>query len=380
MSLRSKRLHSRLIIFSGSGKTLIAVLLLQHILVQELEDRKLGKPKRVSFFLVDSVALVFQQYAVLECNLDQPMERFCGDMDFNLSNKEFWQKQFSSNMVIVCTAAVLENCLLRNYVSMDGINLLVFDEAHHAKKNHAYARIIKDFYAQAKDSSTRPRVFGMTASPVDARVDVQKAALELEGLLHCRIATASDPSLMQHMADAKRDEILPYETLSVPFETNLYSQLKPRLASLVAFDKPLRWAKEASSELGPWCSDQVWQNAFSGDELNKIIAKTERKLRDAKVRDFDKVLSESLKKIEEASAVVQNHHFAEPSLSTTYLSSKVQNLVVYLRGRFELPSPDRCIIFVKQRYTARLLANLLERENIGTPHLRVGTLVSFPGF
>lgn len=36
----------------GSGKTLIAVLLLRHIFDQELEDRALGKPKRISFFLV----------------------------------------------------------------------------------------------------------------------------------------------------------------------------------------------------------------------------------------------------------------------------------------------------------------------------------------
>lgn len=37
---------------TGSGKTLIAVLLLRHIFAQELEDRALGKPKRISFFLV----------------------------------------------------------------------------------------------------------------------------------------------------------------------------------------------------------------------------------------------------------------------------------------------------------------------------------------
>jgi endoribonuclease Dicer len=41
-----------LILSQGSGKTLIAVLLLQHILKQELEDRAMGKPKRVAFFLV----------------------------------------------------------------------------------------------------------------------------------------------------------------------------------------------------------------------------------------------------------------------------------------------------------------------------------------
>ena len=37
-------------------------------------------------------------------------------------------------------------------------------------------RIIKDFYLSEPDMRKRPKVFGMTASPVDARVDVVKAA------------------------------------------------------------------------------------------------------------------------------------------------------------------------------------------------------------
>ena len=37
---------------TGSGKTLIAVLLLKHIIDKELEDRAVGKRRRISFFLV----------------------------------------------------------------------------------------------------------------------------------------------------------------------------------------------------------------------------------------------------------------------------------------------------------------------------------------
>lgn len=37
-------------------------------------------------------------------------------------------------------------------------------------------RIIKDFYIPQDNLVKRPKVFGMTASPVDARVDVVKAA------------------------------------------------------------------------------------------------------------------------------------------------------------------------------------------------------------
>lgn len=40
----------------GSGKTLIAVLLLRHIIDHELEDRGNGKQPRIAFFLVDVVS------------------------------------------------------------------------------------------------------------------------------------------------------------------------------------------------------------------------------------------------------------------------------------------------------------------------------------
>ena len=39
-------------VLSGSGKTLIAVLLLKHTIDEELENRGFGKPPRISFFLV----------------------------------------------------------------------------------------------------------------------------------------------------------------------------------------------------------------------------------------------------------------------------------------------------------------------------------------
>lgn len=48
-------------------------------------------------------------------------------------------------MVIVCTAEILYQCLMHSFISIDQINLLIFDEAHHAKKNHAYARSVLEY-------------------------------------------------------------------------------------------------------------------------------------------------------------------------------------------------------------------------------------------
>ena len=86
------------------------------------------------------MTLVFQQFAVLECNLNQKIDQFCGEMSTDLWTKSVWDKHFQDNMAIVCTAEILYNCLLHSFISIDQINLLIFDEAHHAKKNHSYAR------------------------------------------------------------------------------------------------------------------------------------------------------------------------------------------------------------------------------------------------
>lgn len=49
---RAKMENTIAVLDTGSGKTLIAVLLLRHIIDEELERRAAGQPHRISFFLV----------------------------------------------------------------------------------------------------------------------------------------------------------------------------------------------------------------------------------------------------------------------------------------------------------------------------------------
>lgn len=136
---RAKTTNTIACLDTGSGKTLIAVLLLRHIIDRELEDRAVGEPHKVAFFLCCSVALAFQQFSVLETNLDHSIARLVGHDDPDGFSRSDWQQQFASHKVIVCTPAVLEKCLSRGHITMKQINLLVIDEAHHTKKNHPYA-------------------------------------------------------------------------------------------------------------------------------------------------------------------------------------------------------------------------------------------------
>jgi endoribonuclease Dicer len=63
------------------------------------------------------------------------------------------------------TAQIFLHLLIHGFVRMDQVNLLIMDECHHCKKNHPYNIIMREFYTRCPPNS-RPRVFGMTASPL----------------------------------------------------------------------------------------------------------------------------------------------------------------------------------------------------------------------
>ncbi|PGH00288.1 endoribonuclease Dicer [Blastomyces parvus] len=358
---------------TGSGKTLIAVLLLKHMIQNELTDRANGKPPRISFFLVDSVTLVYQQAAVLKANIDQNIDKFCGAMQTDLWSRDIWDKHFSKNMVIVCTAEVLHQCLLRSFIQMERINLLIFDEAHHAKKDHPYARIVKDFYLQRTELQHRPKIFGMTASPVDAKVDVVKAARTLETLLDSQIATASNLDALRQAIPRPNEQVWVYDRLDDPCETELYKSMQSRFGGIRPLKKIFSFALEASSTLGRWCSDWLWKFALDEAELPNIEGKISKSYLQSRSGDHSKGVDEAIALLQEAGALIKSHPFYTPVDCTEHLSSKVRLLAHELSRYFERHTDTKCIVFVQQRYTARLLAELFSR--IGTQHMRTGVLI-----
>jgi len=359
-------------------------MLLRHIIAQELDDRAAGKEKRVSFFLVcavsptfsqpntkvqaDKVGLVRQQWAVLEANLDHPVVGYWGE-SVDWVDAAFWTNSIAENMIIVCTAAILHQGLTYSHVRMDQINLLIFDEAHHAKKKHPYAQIIKDFYSIA---DTKPKIFSMTASPVDAQVDVNKAARELEGLLQSEIATVADPAVLhQTVCKPKEEQMLFYERPSHPGESRLTQQLKMLVGRHSLFKNRFVFAGEALYELGPWCVDRFWKLVFKPEDMAKLEAQTTSKF--SRVHRLNSEVDNYLEELREAADLVG--HYALPGLEDRLLSDKVIQLRAVLMSRFkDLQSAG--IVFVQQRFTAMMLADLFQQPEMAIPGFRSTTLVS----
>ncbi|KAF3767855.1 dicer-like endonuclease [Cryphonectria parasitica EP155] len=369
---RAKQQNTIAVLDTGSGKTLIAALLLDHTVNQELEDRAKGLPRRIAFFLVEKVALAFQQHAVLECNLAHSVAVFSGESIKNTWTKGFWETQLADHEVIVCTAEILNQCLQYAYIRIDQINLLVFDEAHHTKKNHPYARIIKDYYASGKDRGLRlPRIFGMTASPVDALIDVRQAAIELEGLLHSRIATTADPDALRRAVGRPKKEIIyKYNPLVKPIQTMLTFKLRPLIANNKQFSKAFAFSEAAARELGTWFVDRMWQLFLEDEELLKLEAKTERSL--SKDMAAPEVVEKHRNAVRSARELIRSHEFPKPEPGL--LSSKLKTLSKLLEEYFT-DSSIRCIVFVERRWTAKLLTDFFESHAAEIPGLKVGSLM-----
>ncbi|EMC91542.1 hypothetical protein BAUCODRAFT_570103 [Baudoinia panamericana UAMH 10762] len=397
---RAQKSNTIAVLDTGSGKTLIAVLLLKWIIDVELERRATGEQPQIAFFLVASVTLVYQQLAVLQQNLDHPVARVCGADGVDNWSKARWMKLFVENKVIVATADVLHACLAHSFISMKQISLLIFDEAHHAKKNHAYARIVKDFYL-SEDEGRRPRIFGMTASPIDAKTDVVQAASELESLLHSQIATTADMSLVEAVKKPK-EHVFQYDALpTTGSETDFLRSIKTRFAVPAMFDGICRQSVEISRHLGRWCADLYLANALSERKLPQYELEADRKYyyRDGGKRDspmlsenedsistsrrtpIEIAVGSNISQLDKRQAVIraiiafveseQSKHAA--IRNETDFSPKVLGLKRFLAPEFETPSSRRCIVFVERRHTARLLSATFKR--FGVPNLRPGFLV-----
>ena len=291
-------------------------------------------------------------------------------------------KEFEQQDVIVCTADVLLHCLHHSFLRTEHINFLIFDEAHHAKRNHPYARIM-GFYAAQKNEGLNPRIFGMTASPVDVdkRDEVSLNATELEWMLDSHIATV-DPSKIKDFVNRPEEDRLFFEPLKDATESQLYKAIESHCVDVEHFRRLFRSAKLIRNELGRWCSNEYWSFAFSDEIAKKQEMKAEQSYSQERVKKSQEDLTNEIKQLQEARSVIDGDQTGTPNLSSPKdvetdvdehaITDKVRQLHAYLNRHFERPTDTRCLVFVERRHTARLLNRVF--EHLGNANLRPGEL------
>lgn len=150
--------------------------------------------------------------------------------------------------------------------------------------------------------------------------------------------------------------------------------MKEKFGDVLVLKKLFKAAWEQSSQLGGWCADHLWLLAFCDDEEQRKLARiTEKCFHEEKDARPISELDKELTRLKEAHDFVQHFAVMEPAPENRNMSSKVLRLREYLCLIYERETSARCIIFVRERYTARLLSILFNQ--IGTPYMRVGLLI-----
>ena len=107
-------------------------------------------------------------------------------MNVDMWDRNKWTSELKKFDVLVMTPQIMLDLLRHAYFPISSVSsalntqspltehlswflkvsLLVIDEVHHARGGHPYARILTEHYAHCLPESERPKIFGLTASPI----------------------------------------------------------------------------------------------------------------------------------------------------------------------------------------------------------------------
>nr|GMD70111.1 endoribonuclease Dicer homolog 2-like [Ipomoea batatas] len=122
---------------TGSGKTLIAIMLLRSF------AHLIRKPSPyIAVFLVPTVVLVTQQGEAIRKHTDLRIGKYWGEMGVDYWDAKMWMQQVQNFEVLIMTPAILLAALRHSFIGIDMIKILIFDECHNARGKHPYSCIM----------------------------------------------------------------------------------------------------------------------------------------------------------------------------------------------------------------------------------------------
>jgi len=370
---------------TGAGKTFVSVLLireLQHQILGSFKTHKrtiflvtTGKDQlslyNYYYYCICAVPLVAQQAKVVRDNLDVSVGEFKGDSKIDTWNEQMWWSKFEQYHVLVMTAQIFVNILSAGFVQLDKINLVIFDECHHATKDHPYSQVMRFFNFLAQSADQLPRVLGLTAALIQGKCrafEVEKRITQLETVLQCRAQTSQDLVTVRKFATKPEEHL-------ISFNSNQDDQ---RLINV--FTTPIQFladfSKQSKSPVYDFVKDllidcsQVLEEVGSSI-LYEFIDKCLNDLEPYKTRAFVNEVDTALINLcyTHLQMFKQQYNRKDGML----VSSKVKHLLQILEdfgikngesgdNSSSVPPKERLcgIIFVQQRSTALALARVLQ--------------------
>ncbi|KAJ3184800.1 hypothetical protein HDU85_001479 [Gaertneriomyces sp. JEL0708] len=339
-----------------------------------------NQPKKI-VFLVPTVPLVAQQAEKIRSNTDLVVGEYSRD---DISSVAYWDAvgwyhEISKRHVLVFTPQIFLNVLRHGFMNLSrDVELLVIDECHHAVKLHPYNTIMKEFYHILPGSAEKPKILGMTASPVYQKAGTHCESVwrleELQRNLDCTVVTVADRASLANYVPRAVEQLVEYseshfasssslivngtlrgpDTLCIQYYRELLALLMARHSTLLTQNQQTQAEKLYGS---------VQQVIAMKDDLGWYLAAlaAEELLRSAER------FASSHTKVPIASTKLETKT-ARPSLADVTrldVTPKVLTLIRLLEERASWGRPDqpdsafRAMVFVERRWTAKFLSEFI---------------------
>jgi endoribonuclease Dicer len=179
--------------------------------------------------------------------------------------------------------------------------------------------------------------------------------------------------LLRQVVSRPKERLWTYPRLGPPFKTHLYRHLEQQVGNIEYLESTFKFTYRASSELGEWCADTVWTYALAERELVKLQGDLNRTVRlNLEGGGVSPQLDCLKENLSSASDYVAAYPIRSPD-DANLLSPKVRLLKEELTVFFSNSIESKCIVFAKQRHTARLLYELF--NHLDLVNLRPGLLI-----
>ena len=100
--------------------------------------------------------------------------------------------------ILVMTCQIFLNLLLHGYAQLSEVNLLIFDECHHAVNDQPMRQIMQQFEKCPRE--LQPRILGLTATLLNSNCKAERVEEEvssLERTFLSKVATCNDAPLVE---------------------------------------------------------------------------------------------------------------------------------------------------------------------------------------
>jgi len=362
----AKSANTLVVLPTGIGKTLIALLLTAHRLKEH--------PTTKALILAPTRPLVEQHLSSFQEQLPElfaDLQLFTGSVPAP-QRKKTWR----TADIVFSTPQCIANDISHGLYDLSEVSLLVIDEAHRCLKNYDYTKVVSHY----KSHALHQRILGLTASP-GSDYDLVKQICEHLGIDEVEIRSRDSEDVKPYIHS------LDFKKIEVPFPQEF---IEIRVLLKRIYDSRVEQLKNRSLLFGPTNKFALLklQNNLAGQAAQGSgiamggmsicaqaikIAHAIELLETQTLASFHTYLRELLSQAEQKKSkgvqnLVKTPEFNAALLSLAQLINKdiehpkINRILEIVREEFSYAESPKILIFTQFRDTASLMVNKLNLE------------------